>query len=102
MDFYATTDYLYILISSPDEETEWEVKSFNFGNTTNPRFNLALLEPPPRPDITNIPVSKDPKEFYMDLIFNKSSFSAHTIYNALNVRILFLLSKVLYMRILGF
>ena len=85
MDFSVTTEFLFILVSNPDEETDWEVKSYNLNDTLNPRFNLALLEPPARPDVMLNSTNTEPKDFYFDLIFNKSSFSASTIYNALSV-----------------
>jgi hypothetical protein len=85
MDFSVTSQFLFLLVSNPHEETDWEVKSYDLNNNLAPRFNLALLEPPPRPDVTLNSPNTEPKDFYFDLIFNKSSFSAGTIYNALSV-----------------
>lgn len=89
MDFSVTFEYLFLLVSNPEEETEWEIKSYNLqqNDSLNARFNLALLEPLPYHDVPMYPPSIEPKEFYMDLVFNKSSFSAQTIIKALTVSI---------------
>jgi len=85
MDFTVTSEYLFLLVSNPEEETEWQIKSYHLSDYSSPRFNLALLEPLPLPDVPMFPASVEPKEFYMDLVFNKSSFSAQTIIKALTV-----------------
>lgn len=85
-DFTVTSDYLHLLVNNPDEEIEWEVKSYDLKETLSPRFNMALLEPQP---IADVPMpdddSIDPKEFYMDLVFNKSSFNKDTVIQALTM-----------------
>lgn len=85
VDFAITSSFLYILVSNPDEETDWEIKTFDLNELLAPRFNLALLEPPPQADVSLEAADAEPKEFYSDLIFNKSSFSVSTIYSALSV-----------------
>ncbi|ODN00860.1 hypothetical protein Ocin01_05816 [Orchesella cincta] len=85
IDFTVTPEYLHLLINNPEEEIEWEVKSYNLKESLNPRFNLALLEPLPLPDVPMSSDSVDPKEFYMDLVFNKSSFNKNTIIQALTM-----------------
>lgn len=80
-----TSEYLHVLINNPEEDIEWDVKSYNLRETSSPRFNLALLEPLPLPDVQMTDDSIDPKEFYMDLVFNKSSFNRATIAQALTV-----------------
>ncbi|CAL8125777.1 unnamed protein product [Orchesella dallaii] len=84
-DFTVTPEYLHLLINNPEEEIEWEVKSYNLKESLNPRFNLALLEPLPLPNVVISSDSVDPKEFYMDLVFNKSSFNKNTIIQALTM-----------------
>lgn len=85
VDFTVTSEYLHLLVSNPEEEVEWDVKSFNLKEHLNPRFNLAYLEPLPLPDVLIEDDSIDPKEFYMDLVFNKCSFSKSTIVQALTM-----------------
>ena len=85
IDFTVSSEYLFVLVSNPEEETDWQVKSFKIDDTIQPRFNLALLEPLPCQDVDIYPSTMDPKSFYSDLIFNKSTFSSATIYKALGV-----------------
>ncbi|CAG7728027.1 unnamed protein product [Allacma fusca] len=85
IDFTLSNEYLFVLVSNAEEETDWQVKSFRIDDTAQPRFNLALLEPLPCQDVEIYPSTMDPKNFYCDLIFNKSCFSAPTIYKALGM-----------------
>lgn len=85
VDFAVTCDFLHLLMNNPEEEMEWGVKSYNLKETLSPRFNLALLERLPLPDVQMSDDSIDPKEFYMDLVFNRCSFNKATIIQALTM-----------------
>jgi len=85
IDYSITEEYLFVLMSNPEEETDCQVKTYKLGDIVNSRFNLALLDPLPSPNVEIYPTNLDPRDFYSDLIFNKSSFSVSTIYRALGV-----------------
>jgi len=80
-------------VSSAAEEAEWEDWEVKYCQLkcevawqSYKTFNKAVLEDIPDTDVEVYPTSMDAKEFYMDLIFNKCSFSAGTIIQALRVR----------------
>lgn len=87
VDFTVNSEYIHVLVINPEEEIEWDVKSYNLKETLSPRFNVAFLEPLHLPDVQMTEDSVDPKEFYMDLVFSKCSFSKNTIIQALTVTI---------------
>jgi len=87
VDFCLTGDYLFVLINNPEEEIQWDIQFMRLDSEeANPRFTPALLEPLPQVNVEPAALYVAPKEFYMNLIFDLSSFTAMTITKALTVR----------------
>jgi len=93
-------EFMFVLISNPEEETDWDVKCRRLDESCGDSrmgFNLALLEPPLSSSVSCCSRNVNPKDHYVDLIFNKSSFSSQTICQALRVRKLQLYIYLFYM-----
>lgn len=85
IDYYVTPSLLWSLWTDTEGEMIARVAMLQGEPARGDNWMPVLLDPPATADIL-IPAHKDPREVYMDLIFQPGQFSTRDIQKALNVR----------------
>ncbi|XP_064599845.1 nuclear pore complex protein Nup160-like [Liolophura sinensis] len=84
IDYHVTPSLLWSLWTDTEGEMIARVASLHSEPARGDNWMPVLLDPPATADIL-IPAHKDPREVYMDLIFQPGQFSTQDIQKALNI-----------------
>nr|XP_043873458.1 nuclear pore complex protein Nup160 [Solea senegalensis] len=82
VDFQLTSTDVWALLV--DESNTTVVKYINFQHNCAAQWNQVFVQPPPEEEV-HVGVDQDPRETYLDVLFNPMKFTASAIVKALQI-----------------